>query len=86
MTEINGMLAKVLDMTTAEPQLGQHLHLPALGLWPYLIGALRRQREAVASNELLQVIVLRFVLLKMFTSVRMISSAYINSHPTLSCC
>ena len=48
-------LLNIVIMATAEPQLWQHLHLPALSLWPYLIGALRRQRETVASIEDLQV-------------------------------
>ena len=42
-------------MATAEPHLWRHLHLPALSLWPYLVGALRRQRETVELREQLQV-------------------------------
>ena len=53
--EINETLLKIQYMATAEPQLWQHLHLPALSLWPYLVGAIRRQREAGASNKDLQV-------------------------------
>ena len=53
--EINGTLLHIVVMAKAEPQLWQHLHLPALSLWPYLVGALRRQREAGASSKDLQV-------------------------------
>ena len=55
MLEIKVTLRRVERMATAEPQLWQHLHLPALSLWPYLVGALRRQRGAAAPNEHLQV-------------------------------
>ena len=45
----------MVQLLEAEPQLWRHLHLPALSLWPYLVGALRRQHEAVESNDDLQV-------------------------------
>ena len=55
--EISVTLLQIENMAVAEPQLWQHLHLPALSLWPYLVGALRRQREGVAAqNEDLQVL------------------------------
>ena len=48
-------LSLIVKMAEAEPQLWQHLHLPALGLWPYLVGAIRRQHEAGASSDNLTV-------------------------------
>ena len=53
--EIHGTLLNILVMATKESQLWQHLHLPALSLWPYLVEALRRQREGAVLIEDLQV-------------------------------
>ena len=53
--EINVTLCRIEFMAINEPQLWQHLHLPALSLWPYLVGALRRLREGAALNDDLQV-------------------------------
>ena len=55
MLEMKITLCRVVILAQAEPQLWQHLHLPALSLWPYLVGALRQQQEGATSNKHLQV-------------------------------